>query len=155
MTTVPTLDHLLREVGHAWDDPVLSRALIDQALRTYPDAEDAYVAAYRFHFYRNDLASAMLIAEQCLTRICAELNLPDDWQSLQAGGIDFSDPANPRHRFLLFALNAYAYVLARLNRPAEADLAFAVVSRLDPGDRVGAGRLREVLRRGPDPDDAD
>ena len=156
--TKPSLTSLLNDVGRAWETPEEARRLVEAALLAYPDAEDAYVAAYRFYFYRNELPAAISIAEQCLRRVLAELSLPADWRDLSASnaqGVDFSDPAMPRHRFLLFALNAYAYLLARLGKHADADAAFAVVARLDPADRIGATRLRQVLQRGPDPDDSD
>jgi len=153
MTTLTSLDALLRQVGDAWSSPDQARGLIERALAEYPDEEEAFVAAYRYYFYRNDLPSALGIAEQCLSRIQHELALPPDWRQLEPGTIDFADPGLPRHRFLLFALNAYAYLLARLGRHADADQAFAVVSRLDPADKVGAARLQSVLRRGPDADE--
>lgn len=153
MTTPNSLDALLRQAGDAWSSPDAARHLIERALKEYPDEEEAFVAAYRYFFYRNDLTSALGIAEQCLARILHELNLPSDWRRVDRGEIDFADAGLPRHRFLLFALNAYAYLLARLGRNAEADQAFAVVSRLDPADKVGAARLQAVLRRGPDADD--
>lgn len=144
------LDRLLHDAGRAWDQPERARALIDQALREFPDDEAAYVAAYRFHFYRNDLGRALTIAETCLVRIQAELGLPADWRTLTSDGSDFTDFERPRHRFLMFALSAYAYLLARLGRQTDADLAFAVLVRLDPADRFGAARLRQVMSRGPD-----
>jgi len=153
MTNPTPLDALLRQVGDAWSSPDQARRLIKRALAEYPDEEEAFVAAYRYFFYRNDLTSALGIAEQCLARIQHELDLPSDWRQLEPGQIDFAEPGLPRHRFLLFALNAYAYLLARLGRNAEADQAFAVVSRLDPADKIGAARLQAVLRRGPDADD--
>jgi len=153
MSLPVALEALLRQAGDAWSRPEEASRLIERALKEYPDEEAAFVAAYRFYFYRNDLPRALGIAEQCLTRIQGELGLPPDWQRLAPGQIDFADPGLPRHRFLLFALNAYAYLLARLGRNAEADQAFAVVSRLDPADKVGAARLQAVLRRGPDADD--
>ena len=155
MTPETKLQQCLRDVGAAWENPDEARRLINDVLQAFPDEEDAYVAAYRYFFYRNELPAALAIAEQCLGRICAELTLPLDWRAIDAGGVDFSDPAQPRYRFLLFALNAYAYLLARLGRLAEADLAFAKVHALDPSDRIGAGRLRGVVQRGPDDDGAD
>ena len=150
--TPPALDALLQEAGRTWDDPPCARALIEQALRDFPDAEAAYVAAYRYYFYQHDHLRAVEIAEQCLVRLQAELGLPDDWRTLTANGQDFADFERPRHRFLLFALSAYAYLLARLGRQAEADQAYAVLRGLDPADRFGADRWRAVLSGGPDAD---
>lgn len=152
---MPTLDQLLHAAGAAWDRPDDARRLLDQALAAYPDDEAAYIAAYRFHFYRNEFAAALAIAERCLSRVLAELALPADWRSLVASDVDFTDLSLPRHRFLLFALNAYAYLLARLGRLDEADTAFAVVASLDPADRIGAARLRSVLQRGANDTEAD
>lgn len=147
-----TLDRLLGDVGRAWERPEQAQVLIERALRDFPDEEEAYVAAYRFYFYRNDLSRALAVAEDCLARVLGELGLPADWRNLSNDGSDFTDFERPRHRFLMFALSAYAYLLARLRRHADADLAFAVLVRLDPADRFGAARLRQVMSRGPDPE---
>ena len=152
MPTPTSLETLLRQVGEAWSSPDEASSLILRVLKEYPDEEEAFVAAYRYYFYRNDLPSALHIAEQCLSRIQHELNFPLDWRQIEPGNIDFAEPNRPRHRFFLFSLNAYAYLLARLGRNTDADQAFAVVSRLDPTDKIGAARLQAVLRRGPDAD---
>lgn len=144
-----TLDELLRAAGASWDRPDEAKALLDRALAEHPDAEEAFVAAYRFHFYRNELRPALKLAEQCAARALRDLGLANDPGALPADGTDYSDPARPRHRFLLFALHARAYLLARLGQHAEADAAFSIVSRLDPADRVGAAHWQGVLRRGP------
>ena len=146
------LDEMLRAAGAAWDRPEEAKALLDRALAEHPDAEDAFVAAYRFHFYRNELVPALSLAERCAERALGDLGLPPDLDALQPDGTDFSDPARPRHRFLLFALHARAYLLARLGWHEDADAAFSVVARLDPADRIGAAHWQGVLRRGPDAD---
>lgn len=143
------LDQLLREAGRSFDQPEIAQRLIEQALREFPGEEDAYVAAYRFYFYRNDLKRAVAIAESCLSGTLAELGLSPDWRALSPDGSDFTDFDRPRHRFLLFALSAYGYLLARLGRHEEAEGAFAVLIWLDPLDRFGASRLRDVMRQGP------
>lgn len=147
-----TLDELLRAAGAAWDRPAEAKALLDRALAEHPEAGEAFIAAYRFHFYRNELLPALSLAERCAERTLRDLGLPADLAALQADGTDFSDPARPRHRFLLFALHARAYLMARLGWHADADAAFSVVARLDPADRIGAAHWQGVLRAGPDAD---
>ena len=146
------LDALLRAAGDAWDRPEAARTLLERAMAEHPEAEAAFVAAYRFHFYRNELQAALALAERCAERVLVELGHPPDVAALAPDGTDFADPGRPRHRFLLFALHARAYVLARLGWHEQADAAFGVVARLDPADRIGALHWQGVLRRGPDPE---
>jgi len=112
MSLPGALEALLRQAGDAWSRPEEASRLIERALKEYPDEEAAFVAAYRFYFYRNDLPRALGIAEQCLTRIQGELGLPPDWPRLAPGQIDCADPRFPPSRLPPRARHAYAPPLA-------------------------------------------
>ena len=144
---------LIREAAGLWHDPIAAELRLLRALEIEPDSEDALIALYRFLFYRGERERALDLARQCVGRAGVELGLAADWRTVNADGIDFGDPERPRHRFYLFALNAYGYLLARLGRNEEAEAALAAVRRLDPADRIGGARLLAVLKRGPDEDE--
>jgi hypothetical protein len=144
---------LIREAAGLWHEPIAAELRLLRALEIEPESEDALIALYRFLFYRGERARALDLARQCVRRAGDELGLPADWRTADASGIDFGDPERPRHRFYLFALNAYGYLLARLGRNEEAEAALAAVRRLDPGDRIGGGRLLAVLKHGPEDDE--
>ena len=135
-----------------WGEPERAEALLLQAMAAAPDSEEVLVALYRFYFYRNDLDKAVALAERCIAHAARELGIDPDWRRGVAGGADFSDFSLPRHRFYLFALNAYGYLLARLGRKEEAEQALSAVARLDPTDRIGSSQLLGMVRAGPSDD---
>lgn len=145
----------LREVGEHWDRPDEAEALLLATQRDAPDSEEVQVALYRFYFYTHALNKALVHAQSCIARGVRELGLAPDWRELRAGAIDFGDFDHPKHRFLLFSLNAYGYLLARTGKVDECEAVLKIVRQLDPHDRIGAGRLLEVVRAGPAPDDGD
>lgn len=145
----------LREAGRHWEQPEEAEAILLATQRDAPNNEDVQVALYRFYFYRHAFDKALQHAQTCIARGARELGLPADWRSLQAQDIDFGDFDNPKHRFLLFSLNAWGYLLARTGQLDRCEEVLAVVKRLDPQDRIGAARLLAVVRAGPAPDDAD
>jgi tetratricopeptide (TPR) repeat protein len=135
-----------------WGEPEQAEAILLQALEDAPTSEEVLVALYRFYFYRGELEKAVLLAERCIGLGAREIGLDPDWRKVDAGDVDFSDYSLPRHRFYLFALNAYGYLLARLGRKDEADAALSAVGRLDPKDRIGSGALLGMVRAGPSED---
>jgi hypothetical protein len=145
----------LREAGRLWDSPDEAEALLLAAHREAPEDESVQVALYRFYFYRHAFAQAIEHAQACIARGLRGLGLGPDWRSLQPQATDFGDFDRPLHRFLLFSLNAYGYLLARSDRLDECEAVLAVVKRLDPHDRIGGARLLEVVRAGPAPDDTE
>ena len=132
-----------------WDEPERAEALLLHAMHDAPDSEEVLVALYRFYFYRNELDKAVALAERCIAHGARDIGINSDWRQLGETTLDFSDFTRPRHRFYLFALNAYGYLLARLGRKEEAELALSAVTRLDPTDRLGSRLLLGMVRNGP------
>ena len=135
-----------------WDEPERAETLLLRALADAPDSEDALVALYRFYFYRNELTKALALAERCIAHGARVIGIDPDWRQVDRTAIDFGDFGDfdrPRHRFYLFALNAYGYLLARLGRKEEAERALSAVTRLDPQDRLGSRLLLGMVRAGP------
>lgn len=135
-----------------WHEPERAEALLLAAMAAAPDSEAVMVALYRFYFYRGELEKALDLAERCIAHAAEEIGIDPDWRRGAASGFDFGDYALPRHRFYLFALNAYGYLLARLGRKEAAEEALSAVMRLDPNDRIGSRQLLGMLRAGPEED---
>lgn len=135
-----------------WDEPERAEALLRQAMADAPDSEDVLIALYRFYFYRGELSKALALAERCIAHGARGIGIDPDWRQVVATDIDFGDFSLPRHRFYLFSLNAYGYLLARLGRMVDSEQALSAVMRLDPHDRIGSAQLLGVVRAGPDQD---
>lgn len=155
----------LKAAGELWEKPAEAEAMLLAAQNSAPDNEEVQIALYRFYFYSHALEKALAHAQACMARAARSLGLSTaevdtagvdtDCHAIEASTTDFGDPANPQHRFYLFSLNAYGYLLARLGRIPESETVLARVRALDPRDRIGGGRLLEVVRAGPDPEQDD
>ncbi|MBI5784229.1 MAG: hypothetical protein HZA64_02125 [Rhodocyclales bacterium] len=152
MTTERDPMAAVAEASTLWGEPERAEALLVQAMADAPDSLEVLVALYRFYFYRNELDKAVALAERCIAHGAREIGIDSDWRREVAGQVDFGDFSLPRHRFYLFALNAYGYLLARLGRKEEAEAALSAVTRLDPHDRIGSAQLLGMVRAGPSED---
>ena len=135
-----------------WNEPERAEALLMQAMAAAPESEDVLIALYRFYFYRGELDKALALAQRCIAHGAREIGIDPDWRKSIAADIDFGDFSLPRHRFYLFSLNAYGYLLARLGHREEAEQALSAVMRLDPNDRIGSRQLLGMVRAGPTED---
>lgn len=135
-----------------WGEPERAEALLRQAMADAPDSEAVLIALYRFYFYRGELTKALALAERCIEHGAHDIGIDPDWRQGVPTDLDFGDFSLPRHRFYLFSLNAYGYLLARLGRMADSEQALAAVMRLDPHDKIGSARLLGMVRAGPDQD---
>lgn len=111
-----------------------------------PDNPVVRVGEYRYYFYKGRLTEALRVAEACLFEVAGELGLPTQWLAVEPGHANFGGD-EPAHRFYLFCLKAYAYLLLRLNRMAEGALAVEKLLELDPANKVGGRVLMDVLER--------
>jgi hypothetical protein len=104
------------------------------------------VAEYRFYFYQARWPEALRVAEQCMAMTALELGFPLSWRlvSPQHGHFESDEPA---HRFYLFCLKAYAYLLMRLQRLQAGREAAEKLMQLDPANKVGGQLLLDVLDR--------
>ena len=146
----------VQAAGALWDAPEQAEAILLAALDASPESEMILVALYRFYFYRGEWLKAIALAERCITHSAKTLGIDSDWRMVcdaarvADDGLDFADYALPQHRFYLFSLNAYGYLLARVGRLADSEAVLSAVKRRDPQDRIGGGRLLDVVRTGPD-----
>jgi tetratricopeptide (TPR) repeat protein len=105
------------------------------------------IGLYRFYFYKGKLRQALNIAEQCLAKASRDNRLPPHWREVRADDADFGDYDKPLPRFFLFTLKGFAYLKMRLGDLVEGREAVLKLIELDPGDKVGAKVLLEVLNR--------
>ncbi len=109
---------------------------------------------YKFHFYKHNLPDALCYAERMVEHALAGLGVNHpDWRGVTRAHADFGG-LDPKPRLFLFALFAVGYLQLRLGRTAQGRDALAHVRALDPSDRLGAGRLLNLVDRGAGEDEA-
>ncbi len=147
----PSVQALLKQAGEAWHSEAEAEAKVLEALALAPDALAARIGVYKFYFYRHRLAEALPHALSCVAFATRALGLPEDWRRIGPADAAFVGTAvtlAPLPKLLMQTLIAAGYVMARLGRIAEAEEALAKVMELDSTDRLGAGRMLAVVRRG-------
>ena len=104
------------------------------------------VGEYRYYFYKGKLEQALSVAESCLQLTAQELRFPTQWRLVWPHHAQFQSE-EPAHRFYLFCLKAYAYLLLRLNHIDQGREAVEKLLQLDPANKVGGQVLLDVLER--------
>lgn len=148
----PEAERALRLAGASWERPEEAHAHLAAAAAAAPGHRAVHVGTYRFHFYQNDLESALPHALACVEDAARRLNIATDWRTVRAGDAAF-DGLEPEPRFFLFALKAMGYVLFRAGRTDEGLEALRKVMELDAADATATRGLVAVIERGPE--DAD
>lgn len=147
-------ERALHEAGLYFSDRERALACLERAEGLAPGHLAVIIARYKFHLYRHELAEALVHALRCLSLAAARAGLPADWRLLDRESADFAG-LDEAVRLYMFALLAVGYLKVRLGQE-EGDTMLARLADLDPADRLGAGRLLELSRRGPgDGDDED
>lgn len=142
----PVAEEQLRLASHAYADDARAEMHLALAKAIAPNNHVVQVGEYRYYFYKNRLQEALKVAEACLLTVSTELRIPVRWQDVSPAHADFRGD-EPAHRFYLFVLKAYAYLLLRLNRLVEGTLAAEKLLELDPDNKVGGQVLLDVLER--------
>jgi tetratricopeptide (TPR) repeat protein len=142
----PVAEEQLRLASNNYADDAKAEMHLALAKAIAPNNPVVQVGEYRYYFYKNRLTEALKVAERCLKTVAAELRIPLRWQDVTPahGYFDSDDAA---HRFYLFVLKAYAYLLLRLNFLVEGAQAAEKLLELDPRNKVGGQVLRDVLDR--------
>jgi tetratricopeptide (TPR) repeat protein len=118
-----------------------------EALRLAPEHLAVQVGYYRYLFYKGRLEEALSQLNVCLDHTAQQSGLPRDWNNVHRDDADFGNFDSIWARFYLFALKAQGYLQMRLGRQEEGRAAIRKVLELDPGDKVGAKILLDVLDR--------
>lgn len=141
------IEALLGDAEAAYGDPDKAEKALRAALEKEPDNLALRVATYTFYFYANRLRDAMPHAEACLAMAGDALGVPRDWRLVGPESASFSGFERPQ-RVYLKSLVALGYCRARLGDVEGAETLLRKAASLDPEDRVGAGRLADVVARG-------
>lgn len=142
----PVAEEQLRLASHAYADDAKAEMHLALAKAVAPNNPVVHVGEYRYYFYKGRLQEALHVADECLLAIAKELKLPTLWSMVEPHHADFRGD-EPAHRFYLFCLKAYAYLLLRLNRMEQGRTAVEKLLQLDPGNKVGGQVLLDVLER--------
>jgi tetratricopeptide (TPR) repeat protein len=130
----------------AYADSSAAEMHLAMAAAVAPNNPVVKVGEYRYYFYKNRLQEALGVAMECLTIVAQELGLPSQWRAVSPHHSDFRSD-EPAHRFYLFCLKAYAYLLLRLNQLEQGREAVEKLLELDPANKVGGQVLLDVLER--------
>lgn len=139
----PEAERAIRAAGLAWQRPQEAERHLAEAERIAGDHLAVMIARYRYALYKHEFSTALLQAERVLAA-ARRLNIPADWREVRAGDADFSSDA-PQVRFFLFVLQAYGYVLLRLDRLDEGTDALRRVTELDVRDQTRTRILLKVI----------
>lgn len=139
-------DAELKLASAAWHDFDKAEAHLKRVMELAPGHPAAYIALYRFYFYKNRLAQAYAVGWDCLERAAQDNGLSSDWRQVRIADADFSDLAI-LPRFYLFTLKACAYLSMRLGDLETGAALIDKLTELDPKNQLGGKVLREVLDR--------
>lgn len=150
----PEAEFHLWEAGLSYHLDDVAEQHLQQAQALAPDHAAVLIGLYRFYFYKGRLADALAVARLCLDKAAQENHLAADWQQVSPGDAEFGRYEAMLPRFYLFTLKGYAYLQMRLGHLAEGRSAVDKLLELDPGDKIGARVLLDVLQRVGRDDDA-
>jgi hypothetical protein len=128
------------------DGDEAERSLL-RAQQLAPEHLTVLVALYRFYFYRQRYPETLAVADRCVVIAAQELGIPEDWRMLDNAEFGRAvQQSMSLTRFLLLALKGAAYVLMRMDRPAEALARLECVAAFDERDRLGLSEMLSWAR---------
>ncbi|HET6377110.1 MAG TPA: hypothetical protein VFG05_02195 [Methylocella sp.] len=135
----------LWQAGLSYHADDVAEEHLKQAETLAPGHAAVLIGIYRFNFYKGRLKEALDIASRCLEMAAKETNLPSDWRNVSASDAVFGRYEEIAPRFFLFTLKSYAYLQLRLGNVEEGREAVMKLLDLDPGDKIGAKVLLDVI----------
>jgi len=145
---------ILGDAETPYEDPDRAEQALCAALEKAPDNLGLRIATYTFYFYASRLREALPHAKACLAMAADALGVPRDWRLVDPDSACFNGFERPQ-RVYLKSLVALGYCQARLGDVEDAETILRKAASLDPQDRVGAGRLADVVARGGIDDEED
>jgi hypothetical protein len=136
----------LRLASLAYADSAKAEMHLAMAKMIAPDNPAVKVGEYRYYFYKGQLMEALSVAEHCLKLTAQELDFSPNWRLVWPHHANFQSE-EPAHRFYLFCLKAYAYLLLRLNQLEIGREVAEKLLQLDPNNKIGGQVLLDVLDR--------
>lgn len=140
-------EHHLRLAGIAYANDEVAESHLEKAMEAAPGHAAVLIGRYRFYFYKGRLDEALEVARQCLAKAASDNKLAQDWRKVRQEDADFGSFEAVLPRFFLFTLKAFGYLNLRLGNLIEGREAVLKLLELDPGDKVGAKVLLNVLDR--------
>jgi tetratricopeptide (TPR) repeat protein len=137
----------LRLAGQNYHQDEVAVMHLNKAKQAAPGHPAVYIGFYRFYFYKNQLAEALKIAQQCLVKAARDNGMDPDWRKAKPDDANFNSFDAILPRFFLFTLKGYGYLQFRLGNLAEGRAAISKLLELDPNDKVGGKILLTVLER--------
>jgi hypothetical protein len=142
----PDAERAIRRAGLAWHDEPEAERQLALAASIAPGHTAVLTAHYRYNLYKHHYGPAEDCAERLLAAAARRLNIPVDWQDVGPAHADFRSQ-DPDIRFWLFVLQAYGYVLLRLDRRDLGMVAMRHVAMLDVDDQTRTRALLQVIER--------
>lgn len=144
---------LLALTTQHWENTSEAEKYMNQALAQAEDHPDVLIAAYRFFFYKNNPARALIIAQKVIDNVQKSEKLPDNWEELKP--ILMNRKNDPQIRLYLNAYAASGFVLAKLGQLEKAKEVTGRVKEVDEKKEFGGGStVFDVLTR-PEEDEDD
>jgi len=143
----PAAERGLRLAGLAYHDDQVAERHLQEAADAAPEHAAVLIGRYRFYFYKGRLREALDVARVCLAKAARDVGLTADWRQVRREDADFGSYDAVLPRFFLFTLKGYGYLHMRLGELAEGRAALDKLLELDPGDKLGARVLLDVLER--------
>lgn len=149
----PEAEQHIRQAGLSYHADDVAETHLLEARQLAPGHVAVLISLYRFYFYKGRLSDALDVARACLEKAARENNLPTDWRLAEPGDAAFDRYEGMWPRFYLFTLKGYAYLKMRLGEIGEGTEAVHKLLELDPGDKIGARILLDVIERSERNDD--
>jgi tetratricopeptide (TPR) repeat protein len=137
----------LRLAGQNYHQDETAVMHLNKAKQAAPDHPAVFIGFYRFYFYKNQLAEALKIAQECLVKAARDNGMDSDWRKAKPDDADFDNFGAIMPRFFLFTLKGYGYLQMRLGNLDEGRSAITKLLELDPNDKTGGKVLLTVLER--------
>ncbi|MFA5985591.1 MAG: hypothetical protein WC782_16350 [Methylococcaceae bacterium] len=137
----------LRLAGLNYHQDEIAEMHLEKAMQAAPDHPAVIIGFYRFYFYKNQLAKALTIAQECLVKAARDNGLNSDWRQAKPEDADFDNFEAILPRFFLFTLKGYGYLQLRLGNIDEGRAAVEKLLELDPNDKLGGKVLMTVLEQ--------
>ena len=141
------VDELIAAAAEQYGTDAAEHSLM-RAYFLAPEHLSVLVALYRFFYYRQRYADALMVADRAIALTARELELDPDWRALDVEALNRAAAESMvLTRFLLLALKGAGFLLMRMERPADALERLEKAAAIDDSDRLGLGDMLDWARR--------
>ena len=141
------VDELIAAAAEQYGTDAAEHSLM-RAYFLAPEHLSVLVSLYRFFYYRQRYADALMVADRAIALTARELELDPDWRALDVEALNRAAAESMvLTRFLLLALKGAGFLLMRMERPADALERLEKAAAIDDSDRLGLGDMLDWARR--------